>query len=168
VSIRLAVSKKKSSSEEHQRSPKLTIQEVDAICADIIVALLEQVSDLNDVSASEEEEDVCSICLDAIVLASAVSSNDDVNNLPDIKTLTDIKNLLCGDNPTIFSTQSHHTKNAYQTLTACSSTSASHQDTYSISVTLNPKPLIRTRISWHMLANGGGSRASSRASSDVP
>jgi hypothetical protein len=102
VSIRLAVSKKKSISGKHQQSP-LTIEEVDAICADIIVALLEQVSDLKDVSASEEEEDVCSICLDAIVIESAVSSNDDVNNLPDIKTLTDIKTLLCGDNPTIFS-----------------------------------------------------------------
>jgi hypothetical protein len=98
--------------EKHSPSPRLkrgdlTAQDVHAICADIIEALVEHASELSDVSAGEEETEVCSICLESAIKkeTSAVSSNDD------IKTPTDIKTLLCGDNPSLYTTMSTKCEN---------------------------------------------------------
>jgi hypothetical protein len=98
--------------EKHSPSPvlnlgALTAQDVHAICADIIEALVKHAAELSDVSAGEEETEVCSICLDAIVSESAIKKETSaVSSNDDIKTPTDIKTLLCGDNPTLYTPMS--------------------------------------------------------------
>ena len=121
--------------EKHSPTPRLTDPQVHAICADIIAELVEEAAELSDVSAGEEETQVCSIYLYAIGAAAAASarivsesvSKKETSSNDDIKTPTDIKTLLCGDNPT----STHQSVLNMKILTALR-ICTTHQDTYSM------------------------------------